>query len=90
MKLFTSIALALTVFACTPQQNQLDDNQAELFYMYSNEDGHYFLDPKADTENVIYVGHDDFYVPETHHGTKFVGTFADNTLWELTGLEEVQ
>lgn len=70
-------------------------NQTELFYMYSNETGHYFLDPKAEYENVIYVGLNDYLLdsnfkidtPSLHHGKKFIGTFTDDTLWELTGLE---
>ncbi|WP_342532741.1 hypothetical protein MHB40_14850 [Lysinibacillus sp. FSL K6-0057] len=77
--------------------NDLESNQTELYYMYSNETGHYFLDSKAETENVIYVGLNDYLVDEAfkidtttlHHGKKFIGTFTDNTLWELTGLEAV-
>ncbi|WGT37954.1 hypothetical protein QH639_19320 [Lysinibacillus sp. 1 U-2021] len=83
---------------CTAiQTNKLKDNQTELLYMYSNDEGHYFLDPKAEYENVIYVGTNDykidkaFYINTTtlHHGKKFIGTFVDDTLLELTGLEAV-
>ncbi len=77
--------------------NGLKSNQTELFYMYSNETGHYFLDPNVEFENVIYVGLNDYLVDSSfkidttslHHGQKFIGTFADDTLWELTGLEVV-
>lgn len=76
---------------CTQvQSNNLNSNQTELFYMYSNNEGHFFLDPKATTENVIYVGLNDFKVDTAslHHGKKFIGTFADDSLWELLKLEE--
>ncbi|MEQ6355222.1 hypothetical protein ABNX05_11390 [Lysinibacillus sp. M3] len=79
------------------QTNELKDNQTELFYMYSNDKGHYFLDPKSEFENVIYVGLNDYLIDSNftidttslHHGKKFIGTFADDSLWELTGLEAV-
>ncbi|MCL1700815.1 hypothetical protein [Lysinibacillus sp. Bpr_S20] len=80
------------------QSNNLKDNQTELFYMYSNKEGHFFLDPNAEFENVIYVGLNDYKIDENfkidtaalHHGKKFIGTFADDSLWELTGLEMVE
>lgn len=87
-----------TTNKCTQvASNGLISNQTELYYMYSNETGHYFLDPKSEFENVIYVGLNDYLVDEAfkidtttlHHGKKFIGTFTDNTLWELTGLEAV-
>lgn len=72
--------------------NGLESNQTTLFYMYSNEEGHYLLDPLAEYENVIFVGHDDFLITkeQAHHGNRFIGTFEDDTLWELVGLEEVK
>lgn len=78
--------------------NGLEANQTTLFYMYSNNIGHYFLDPLAEFENVIYVGLEDYKVYESlkidvnnvRSGQRFVGTFVDNTLWELIGLEEVE
>jgi len=81
---------------CT-QSNNLKDNQTELFYMYSTKEGHFFLDSKAETENVVYVGVNDYKIDENfkidttslHHGKKFIGTFADDSLWELTRLEAV-
>ncbi|MCL1696292.1 hypothetical protein [Lysinibacillus sp. BPa_S21] len=80
------------------QTSKLKDNQTELFYMYSNEYGHYFLDPKAETENVVYVGLNDYKIDENfkidtttlHHGKKFIGTFADDSLWELMKIKEAK
>ncbi|MGE7840734.1 hypothetical protein ACQKNX_08075 [Lysinibacillus sp. NPDC093712] len=87
-----------TINKCTQvTTNGLKTNQTELYYMYSNDTGHYFLDPKAEFENVIYVGLNDYLVdsnfkidtPSLHHGKKFIGTFTDDTLWELVKIEEV-
>jgi len=71
--------------------NGLDSNQTTLFYMYSNKNGHYFLDPLAEYENVILVEKADMPKLESklHHGKKFIGTFTDSDLWELVGLQEV-
>lgn len=74
----------------------LKENQTTLFYMYSNNEGHYFLDPLAKYENVIFVGNNDYLVNKNlkvnamnlHHGTRYVGTFEDETLWELVGIKE--
>lgn len=74
------------------QSNELESNQTEIFYMYSNKEGHFFLDPKAETENVIFIGLNDFKIDAStlHHGKKFIGTFADDSLWELVRIEEVE
>lgn len=75
---------------CTQVQSIITKfNQTELFYMYSNNEGHFFLDPKAETENIIFIGLNDFKIDAStlHHGKKFIGTFDDDSLWELTGLE---
>lgn len=71
--------------------NGLESNQITLFYMYSNKEGHFFLDPLAESENVIFVGHNDFpkATKKLHHGMRFVGTFTDTSLWELEGLQVV-
>lgn len=70
-----------------------DDTTIELdvFYMYSNGDGTYWLDPTADYENVVFIGYDaleewniDF--DELHHGNQYLGTF-DETGWELLDLK---
>ncbi len=84
---------------CTQvQSNKLNSNQTELFYMYSNNEGHFFLDPKAETENIIFIGlnnyktDNDFKIDTAslHHGKKFIGTFADDSLWELERIEDVE
>ena len=82
----------IEVVKCEQLESKLQSNQTELFYMYSNESGYYFLDPKAEYENVIYVGHDDFLITkeQAHHGNKFIGTFEDDSLWELIGLEKMK
>lgn len=73
------------------QNNKLQSNQTELFYMYSNNEGHFLLDSLADYENVIFVSFDDMpkLKGKLHHGKKFIGTFVDDDLWELEGLTEV-
>lgn len=78
--------------------NNSDSNLTELFYMYSNNEGHFFLDPEATSENVIFIGLNDYKIDENfkidttslHHGKKFIGTFADDSLWELVRIEEVE
>lgn len=71
--------------------NGLEANQTTLFYMYSNKEGHFFLDPLADIENIIFVGHNDFpkYTKNLYHGMRFIGTFTDTSLWELEDLQVV-
>jgi len=73
------------------KQYALKSNEAYLFYMYSNEEGHFFLDPTADYENVIFVGLDDYFLSteKKHHGKKFIGTFVDDEKWELESIKEV-
>lgn len=71
--------------------NGLESNQTTLFYMYSNDNGHFFIDPLAEVENVIFV--EKYDIPQLkgklHHGKRFIGTFVDESLWELEGLTEV-
>ena len=62
----------------------------ELFFMYGNEDGMYWLDPSSEYENVIYVDYGslaewniDYNTLE--HGTMMIGLF-DETGWELIEL----
>lgn len=84
---------------CTQvQSNDLNNNQTELFYMYSNNEGHYFLDPKAETENVIFIGLNEYNTDKNFKldtaslitGKKFIGIFADDSLWELIGIEKLE
>lgn len=77
---------------------KLQSNQAYLYYIYSNETGHYFLEPTAEYENVIYIGKDDYKVDSNyyidtdnlHHGKKYIGTFYGDDKWELKKIEEVK
>lgn len=73
------------------QNNKLQSNQTELFYMYSNNEGHFLLDLLADNESVIFVEKHDMpkLKNKLHHGKKFIGTFIDDDLWELEGLIEI-
>lgn len=70
----------------TPQANQ----QLDIYYMYQDEYGMYFLDPEAEYENVIFVEYYDtsrWGIPaDIHHGTKLVGIF-DKEGWELLGIQ---
>lgn len=72
------------------EEPKLADNQAYLYYMYKDETGHYLLDPSAEYENVIYVSPDMLTLEvDIHHGTRFIGKFADETKWDLIGLKAV-
>lgn len=87
----TGIKKAETEYYNEALQDGLELNQTTLFYMYSNENGHYLLDPNAEYENVIFVD-DEYFMftkDELHHDNKFVGTFADSTMWELVGLTKL-
>lgn len=83
---------ASTVEAVTGES---DTVRLDIFYMYSNESGSYFLDPAADVENVIfvpYVALNDWNInlDTLHHGQKFSGIFDSEYSWELLGLEYVK
>lgn len=59
----------------------------EIYFMYGNDDGTYWLDPSAEYENVIYVGYDELEewnidYDRLHHGNMMIGLF-DETGWEL-------
>jgi len=76
------------------KQQRLESNQTELFYMYTDENGSYLLDANTHVENVIYVDEQSMidwigenYKSELEHGNRLVGTFDDEALWELVGLE---
>lgn len=77
--------------------NKLESNQDYIYYMYSNENGHYFLQPSQEFENVIYIGLNDYKIDskftidinKLHHGQKFIGTFADESVWELLEIEQL-
>lgn len=85
--IIASLVVTVIVSMVNYNHTSLDDNQTTLYYMYSNDEGHYFLDPNQEYENVIYVSLDDTYLDESvHHGDTFIGTFEDDTLWELVSI----
>lgn len=92
-KLFTTLLLmALSIAIITPVQasQTLQDNEAYLYYMYSNKEGHYFLEPNSEFENVIFIGHSDFKFSKLRHGKKYIGIFEDQTKWDLENIIEVK
>jgi len=93
--IFTALLLSIGFMnidkaeALTSEKQELQDNQSYLFYMYSNENGHYFLDPEAEYENVIWIGKNDFdnMPKDLHHGDKIIGVFVDDEKWELESIK---
>lgn len=70
---------------------EVDTIELDVFYMYSNEEGSYFLEPNAEYENVIFIDNDtlkewNVNTDELEHGMRYTGTF-DKDGWELFGLE---
>src|SRR6185312_6882533 len=75
----------------TEENVQGDNIQLDLFYMYSTDEGSYWLDSLAPVENVIFVDFDSLKewnidINELHHGNKFLGTF-DPSGWDLLKLQ---
>lgn len=71
-----------------------DTVQLDVFFMYGNENGTYWLEPSAEYENVVWIGYEDLKewnieFKSLHHGNKLIGTF-DNEGWELFGLEYIK
>jgi len=73
--------------------NQLESNQDYIYYMYSNEKGHYFLQPTQEFENVILVSEvkklKNLDIKKLHHGQKLIGNFTDESVWELVEIEQL-
>ena len=73
--------------------NQLESNQDYIYYMYSNENGHYFLQPSQEFENVILVNEakklKNLDIEKLHHGQKLIGTFTDDSVWEILEIEQL-
>lgn len=73
-----------------------DTVRLDIFYMYSNESGTYWLDPATtEGENVIFVPYValnewDINLNILHHGQKFSGLFDSEYEWELLGLDYVE
>lgn len=88
------LSLTLSMFFITYEANaktiELKENEAYLYYMYSTKEGHFFLDPDSEYENVIFIGYDDFKFTKLHHGKKYIGIFYDSTKWELEGMKEIK
>lgn len=97
MKKFTVVVIALFLSflafasgAGAEEPNELAENEAVLYYMYSKGDSMYFLEPTAEYENVIYIGKHDFdnMPKKLHHGQKIIGVFVDSEKWELEAIRE--
>lgn len=65
----------------------LDDNQDWLYFMYANQEGCFFLQPIYDVENVIFVD-DHKACKDANHGSKFIGTFENEELWDFVSIEK--
>lgn len=82
------IIAILGVFVETIQAEK-DNQELDIFYMYGNRTGAYFLEPQAEYENLIYVSQsdlNDWDITPTEPGQKFIGTF-DAAGWELLNLK---
>jgi len=71
--------------------SDIEEKKIDIFYMYSVEDGSYWLDPESDTENVIWIDNDSLKEwgidsKKLHHGNKFEGVFTPDG-WELIRIE---
>lgn len=81
---------------CLSKEDVLLSNEQVLHYMYSNDEGYYFLDAfTSDGENVIFVPNVTLLeaginTTELHHGQRFVGVFYDESLWELETLYPIE
>ena len=73
--------------------NQLESNQDYIYYMYSNEKGHYFLQPTQEFENVILVSEvkklKNLDIKKLHQGQKLIGSFTDESVWELVDIKQL-
>lgn len=85
-----TLTLSFSFLTFASASENLNENEAYLYYMYSNEQGHYFLDPSTEYENVIFIGKNDFKLSKLHHGKKFIGVFEDQTKWDLENILEVK
>lgn len=83
-----NVALAHEAEIVSPSYDEIE---LEIFYMYSNKEGSYFLEPTAEFENVIFIDKqsmDNMHMGKNiHHGAKFIGVF-DSTGWDLLGISD--
>lgn len=87
--LATVVSVSVQVLFFQEPQAQAQNKELELFYMYGNTTGSYFLEPQAEYENLIYVSQsdlNDWDITPTEPGQKFTGTF-DPTGWDLITLK---
>jgi hypothetical protein len=92
-----SVLLSLNLLGtneCGTISNELKENEAYLYYMNSNEQGYFFLEPTHD-ENIVFISYNDYDefqidISILIQGKKFIGTFDDKYKWELLKIKEVQ
>lgn len=83
------VGTVVYTFSLAYESATADTQELELFYMYGDQTGAYFLEPKAEYENVIYVPSETLdNLPNfpTELGERFTGTF-DKTGWELLTIQ---
>lgn len=79
----------LSIQALANQPTNTTEQELDIFYMYGNKGGSYFLEPQAEYENLIYINQsdlNDWDITPTEPGQRFTGTF-DPTGWELLNLK---
>lgn len=76
--------------------DEININEYEMYYMYSNINGHYFLIPSLKSNNVVYLGLDDHLIlgdlyintDNLYSGKRYLGTLENETLIKLVELDE--
>lgn len=79
-------------------ESKLQSNETYLYYMNSDSKGIYLLDPNAEFENIILIEVNNYTLDKIskvktsnlRHGKKFIGTFTDDSLWELVEIREIE
>ena len=87
--IFTLVSVVFQALFFQDREAQAQNKELELFYMYGNTTGSYFLEPEAEYENLIYVSQsdlNDWDITPTEPGQKFTGIF-DSTGWDLLNLK---
>lgn len=90
----SAVSVAEAVTSDTVQVNESATIELDVFFMYSNDEGTYWIEPKSEFENVIYIAYEDLEewgieIVELSHGNKLTGIF-DITGWDLLGLEYIE
>lgn len=76
--------------------DEININEHEMYYMYSNINGHYFLIPSLKSNNVVYLGLDDHLIlgdlyintDNLYSGKRYMGTLENEALIKLVELDE--